>query len=59
MRQTLTAVRVPVDMAEALDRQATAAGLSRSQLYRDALADWLSQRGVSVRRTTYREQRQT
>jgi hypothetical protein len=46
-------------MAEALDSQAVDAGLSRSQLYREVLADWLAQRGVEVRRTAYREQRQT
>ena len=58
MRQTLklTAVRLPADMVAALDQQAQQANVTRSQLQRDVLADWLAERGVSVRRTAYREQ---
>jgi metal-responsive CopG/Arc/MetJ family transcriptional regulator len=58
MRQTLQAYRLPTDMAAALELQAEQAGVTRSQLVRSALADWLAERGVQVRRTAYRERRQ-
>jgi hypothetical protein len=59
MRQTLTAVRIPVDMAAALKLRASESGVTHSQLIRSALADWLAAGGVEVRRQPYREQRQT
>jgi hypothetical protein len=57
MRQTLNAYRLPPDMTAALEIEAACSGVSRSQVVRTAMAEWLAARGHNVRSTPYREQR--